>query len=113
MDWNSHAVRQIVKSALLEDRANSDITTKTLIDPRWTLEAQIRAKQSGVVAGLPLAARFFAALDPKGSFHMKVRDGAHVLYGDVLATVGGKAQAILAAERPALNALQHLSGIAT
>jgi nicotinate-nucleotide pyrophosphorylase (carboxylating) len=43
----------------------------------------------------------------------KVEDGAKVAKGTILATVSGNARSILAAERTALNILQHLSGIST
>ena len=113
MDWNTAAIRHFVIFSLREDDAASDITTRTLIRPEWKCRAEIRAKQSGVVAGLPLAALFFKALDRRSSFKSKKRDGAWVKPGDVMAEIRSSARAMLAAERPALNALQHLSGIAT
>jgi nicotinate-nucleotide pyrophosphorylase (carboxylating) len=43
----------------------------------------------------------------------RVRDGDAVPAGSVLVRITGNARAMLAAERSALNTLQHLSGIAT
>jgi len=113
MNWNAPEIRALIRSALLEDNARRDVTTQLLIDPAWRIEAIIVANQNGVVAGLPLAERFLKALDPAIRFKSNTFDGARVRPKQRLATIKGKARAILSAERPALNALQHLSGIAT
>ncbi len=113
MDWNGPAIQKLIQLALHEDSARSDITTRILIDPAWRIEAMIVAKQTGVVAGLPLAKKFLQALDSSIQFKPTVLDGAYVRSGQRLATIKGRARSILSAERPALNALQHLSGIAT
>jgi nicotinate-nucleotide pyrophosphorylase (carboxylating) len=113
VNWNTPEIQDLVRIALREDSAQSDITTKLLIDPRWRVEASIVSKGRGVVAGLPLAAKFFRALDPRTQFRPVVRDGAQVRPRQRLAVIKGRARSILSAERPALNALQHLSGIAT
>jgi nicotinate-nucleotide pyrophosphorylase (carboxylating) len=66
-----------------------------------------------VVAGLEVARRVFAQLDPQINFVARVRDGDYVEAGAVLAEVSGSARAILSGERVALNFLRHLAGIAT
>src|SRR3546814_15169845 len=66
-----------------------------------------------VVAGLPLAEAFFRALDPDVEIEALVRDGDHVKAGTDVMRLKGKAQAMLTAERSALNTVQHLTGIAT
>src|SRR5262249_136672 len=81
--------------------------------PVCRVEAVIVAHARGVAAGLPLAAEFFKAYDPRVRFRALTRDGARVHPGQKLAVIKGKARSILSAERPALNALQNLSGIAT
>jgi nicotinate-nucleotide pyrophosphorylase (carboxylating) len=111
--FNTPEIRTLIRLALKEDAAYSNLTTRLLIDPNWTIDAAIISKHAGVIAGLPLAGMFFKALDPSIQYHPIVRDGQHVLAGDHLAVLRGKARSILSAERPALNALQHLSGIAT
>jgi nicotinate-nucleotide pyrophosphorylase (carboxylating) len=55
----------------------------------------------------------FAYIDPKTGFTQLVNDGDEVEPGMHIATVTGNARAVLAAERTALNFLQHLSGVAT
>jgi len=113
MNWNAPEIRTIIRSALHEDSAHSDLTTRILIDSTWRIDAAIVAKQNGVVAGIPLAERFLKALDPAIRFRQIIADGTQVRPGMILATFRGKARSVLSAERPALNALQHLSGIAT
>jgi len=113
MDWNAPEIDAIVRSALHEDRARHDLTSRLLIEPHWRIEAAILAKQYGIVAGLPLAERFLKAFDPSIHFRHRVNDGSRVKPGEILAELSGRARSILSAERPALNALQHLSGIAT
>ncbi len=73
----------------------------------------IIARQSGVVAGLAVAAETFRQLDSRVSVELLVRDGAVVVAGDVLAHLSGPARSLLSAERVALNFLGRLSGIAT
>lgn len=103
-----------VAATLAEDLgARGDITSAACIPADQRFDASLVARTRLVVAGLPLAARFFAALDPEGAIAMPVADGARVEAGTVLARVSGRARALLAAERSALNTLQHLSGIAT
>jgi len=113
VNWDAPDIQALVRSALHEDSARGDLTTRILIDPAWRIDAAIVAKQRGIIAGLPLAERFLKALDPSIRFRQQVDDGTRVRPGVILATLSGKARSVLSAERPALNALQHLSGIAT
>jgi nicotinate-nucleotide pyrophosphorylase (carboxylating) len=66
-----------------------------------------------VPAGLGLAAAFFLQLDPEARLRPCVADGEKLAAGAVLLTLEGRARAMLAAERSALNTLQLLTGIAT
>jgi nicotinate-nucleotide pyrophosphorylase (carboxylating) len=71
------------------------------------------AREAGTIAGLPLAAAAFRALDPAVTLTAHKRDGDAVAAKTVLMTVEGNARGLLGAERTALNFLGHLSGIAT
>jgi nicotinate-nucleotide pyrophosphorylase (carboxylating) len=71
------------------------------------------SREAVVVAGLPIAAAFFRALDPATDIELLVEEGAEVLAGADLMRLSGKARELLTAERSALNVVQHLSGIAT
>lgn len=110
----SRDIRSIVRRALREDAAYSDITTQvTLGDGDYCCSATIVAKEAGTVAGIDVAATVFSTVDKSLSFNAEVQDGASVDSGTVLAQTAGPAQSMLRAERVALNLLQRMSGIAT
>jgi nicotinate-nucleotide pyrophosphorylase (carboxylating) len=70
-------------------------------------------RQDIVVAGLPVALEVFRRLDPDAVITVETNDGAKIPAATVIARVEGQAEALLAAERTALNFMQTLSGIAT
>jgi nicotinate-nucleotide pyrophosphorylase (carboxylating) len=109
----SPAIDRIIDLALEEDLGPGDVTTQVLIPPELQGEAYIRAKETLVVAGLPVAARVFRQLDTAIVFTADVADGQEVDAGTVLARLTGPVASILTGERVALNFLQHLSGIAS
>lgn len=108
-------VDEVVARALDEDLgAAGDVTTLATVDPTTLATAHLVSRQDGVVAGLPVAARVFAAVG-QGRVQVELgsSDGARVDAGEILATVRGPMRDLLTAERPALNLLGHLSGVAT
>ncbi|MGB3723109.1 MAG: carboxylating nicotinate-nucleotide diphosphorylase [Pacificimonas sp.] len=108
-DLNDFIVR-----TLAEDAGESgDVTSIAVIPADARLTAVMDSRDAVVVAGLPVAAAFFRRLDPDCRVDMLVEDGAAVDRGADLMRVSGNARALLTAERPALNTVQHLSGIAT
>ena len=110
----SFDVAEFVQRVLAEDLGNlGDVTSKATIaaDARFT--AQMNCRQAIIVAGLDLAAAFFQALDRDVHIEQLSKDGDYAEHGTTLMRLAGNAQAMLAAERPALNTLQHLSGVAT
>jgi len=103
-----------IRRVLAEDMGSGgDVTSAATIaaDARFT--AEMNCRQPIVVAGLEIAAAFFRSLDREVQVETLVSDGDAVDAGTVLMRLGGNARAMLAAERSALNTLQHLSGIAT
>jgi len=106
-------IDRLIDLALEEDIGAGDVTTQALIPADLQGEAHIRAKEKLVVAGLPVATRVFAKLDPEVQFAPQAQDGQEVEPGTVLAHITGPVAPILTGERVALNFLQHLSGIAT
>jgi nicotinate-nucleotide pyrophosphorylase (carboxylating) len=103
----------LVRSALEEDGAFNDITTIATVVSERRARGALRAKQTGVVAGVPLAVESFRLLDPKVSIRIDAEDGTHVRAGECVLFITGHARPMLAAERVALNFLQRLSGIAS
>jgi len=107
-------VDKIIKVALDEDLGEvGDITTKAVFPEPQRSKGIILCKDSGIIAGMEIAARVFTLLDNSIIFNPRVDDGEKVQPEQVLATVEGFTQSILTGERTALNFLQHLSGIAT
>jgi nicotinate-nucleotide pyrophosphorylase (carboxylating) len=90
-----------------------DVTSAATIDPGAGFIAQMSARSEMVVAGLEIAAAFFRRLDVNVRIQQLATDGECVEAGTTLMRLEGNARAMLAAERSALNTLQHLSGIAT
>jgi nicotinate-nucleotide pyrophosphorylase (carboxylating) len=106
-------IQKLVKGALREDIGSGDITTRSTVDSSAATRGIILAKEAGVIVGLPVAREVFLQVGRKIKFVPKVRDGAKVRKGKVIAVVSGPARGILTGERVALNFLQRLSGIAT
>lgn len=127
------AVGRLVRAALAEDLAGgADVTSAAIIAGGTRGRADLVARTAGVVAGLPVAEAAFQAAgqvtfqaawpaSPAGSAAAawpvttlaRAADGDRVAAGQVLLTVEGPLEAILTAERTALNLLCHLSGVAT
>ena len=103
----------IIDQALVEDHTAGDVTTRALIPEHLAGKAIIIAKGDGVLAGIEVAKAVFMHVDPTLLFEVHIVDGSRVKRGDVVATLSGEVVSILKAERPALNFLCHLSGIAT
>ena len=90
-----------------------DVTAESVIPPDTRFSGVMDSRDAIVVAGLPIAAAFFRALDPAMDVAILVHEGAEVEPGAKLMRLAGNARAMLTAERSALNVVQHLSGIAT
>ena len=90
-----------------------DVTSESVIPAEARFTGVMDSRDAIVVAGLPIAAAFFRALDPAMRIELVAEEGAHVPAGSDLMRLEGNARAMLTAERSALNTVQHLSGIAT
>jgi nicotinate-nucleotide pyrophosphorylase (carboxylating) len=103
-----------VRRALAEDGASEDVTTRLLgrLAGRRAC-ADFVAEGRFVVAGLPVVARVYEALDALARVEAGCEDGAWTEPGATLARVHATAGTLLGGERVALNFLQRLSGIAT
>lgn len=106
-------ILSLLRRSLAEDIGRGDVTSESIIPFEATLRGQIIAKQSGVVAGLDMAAETFRLVDARVSFTPLVAEGSRVENRQTLARVSGPARALLTAERTALNVLGRMSGIAT
>lgn len=103
-----------VAATLAEDLGEGgDITSAAVIPEGARFRGVMDSRDSIIVAGLPIAAAFFRALDPEARIETLAGEGQGVAAGSDLMRIEGDARAMLAAERSALNTVQHLSGIAT
>jgi len=107
-------IEPLVRNALAEDLGLAgDITSAALIPAGHRSALHMISRQAGVLAGFDLAALAFRLTDPSVSIAQIKQDGESLTPGDVIATIEGSSQALLTAERTALNFISHLSGIAT
>jgi nicotinate-nucleotide pyrophosphorylase (carboxylating) len=107
-------LNEFVTRILAEDLGKGgDVTSAATIAANARFTAAMNARQALVAAGVEIASAFFRALDPAVEIELLAKDGDRVEHGTTLMRLAGNARAMLAAERSALNTLQHLSGIAT
>lgn len=110
---------RFVRETLAEDLGEGlpgggrDVTSESVIPADARFSGVMDSRDPIVVAGLPIAAAFFRALDPDMVIELLVGEGDEVEAGTDLMRLEGNARAMLTAERSALNTVQHLSGIAT
>jgi len=90
-----------------------DLTSESVIPPDAVFTGVMDSRDAATVAGLPIAAAFFRALDPRVEIELLVEEGQAVAPGTDLMRLKGNARALLTGERSALNTVQHLTGIAT
>ena len=103
-----------VAATLAEDLGEGgDVTSAAVIPADARFNAVMTSRDAITVAGLPLAAAFFHALDSAATINTLVEDGTATRRDTELMRIEGSARALLSAERSALNTVQHLSGIAT
>jgi len=93
-----------------EDAPWGDLTSETVV-PDVVCRAVIRAKSSGVIAGLEEARALFEHFGV--TVYPHVSDGSVVTAGTALMDLEGSARAILLLERTTLNIIGRMSGIAT
>jgi nicotinate-nucleotide pyrophosphorylase (carboxylating) len=103
---------ELIDRALAEDVGDGDATALATVDPGARARATITQKAPGVISGIDVAEAVFRRLDPKVRIERTGPEGEWRAGGPVLA-IEGSAQALLTAERTALNFLGRLSGVAT
>jgi nicotinate-nucleotide pyrophosphorylase (carboxylating) len=108
------AAESLIRASFVEDLGEQgDITTDAVCNRKSKSHARIVAKSCGVVAGLDFARLAFHLTDATIKYRKKLKDAAPVTSGQVLVEIFGTSNAVLKAERTALNIIGHLSGIAS
>ncbi|HEV2428455.1 MAG TPA: carboxylating nicotinate-nucleotide diphosphorylase [Thermoplasmata archaeon] len=98
-------------TALEEDRADRDVTTRAVVPPGTQATATLLAEGDGTVSGLGMA----EALVRRSGLRLRrlARDGDRVRRGTPVLGLSGDARRILAIERSLVNLVMHLSGVAS
>jgi nicotinate-nucleotide pyrophosphorylase (carboxylating) len=104
-----------IASTLAEDLGpdGRDVTSEAVIPADAVFDGVMDSRDAVTLAGLPIAAAFFQALDPDVEIEMLAADSDRVSAGTDIMRIKGRGRAMLTAERSALNTVQHLTGIAT
>ena len=101
-----------VVSAIDEDIKNLD-KTSVLISSKFNALAEIKAKEKGVLCGIPWVEKTYKKIDPKLKFTWLVEEGGIFKKNQKICKIHGNFNSLLTGERIALNFLQTLSGTAT
>jgi nicotinate-nucleotide pyrophosphorylase (carboxylating) len=105
---------RLIDLALEEDLGSSgDVTTQSTVADTTMATAIVRAKEDLVLAGVQVFRRVFARVDPSVVIELLHQDGERLVKGTEAIRVRGRAHSLLIGERPGLNFLMRLSGIAT
>lgn len=107
----AEVIAEDVARALAEDLGSGDVTAALLPDVADI--AYLLCKEEAVVAGRPWFDACHRALDSEVAIEWRVQEGERVHAGTVLATLSGRARALVSGERASLNFMQTLSGTAT
>ncbi len=101
-----------IRDALAEDIGRCDWTAQ-LVPAGRRVAAQVRVREAAVLCGRDWFDGVFAALDPTSRIEWLVDEGALMTADSIVCRIEADGRQLLSAERPALNFLQLLSGVAT
>ena len=104
-------LQKTVKQALAEDIGVGDISSSLLGNDH--ISAEVVCRDRAIICGSEYFDLCFLSLDSDVKIEWKVEEGSEIEPGDVICSLYGKSQAIITAERTALNFLQILSATAT
>lgn len=105
------ALRTLTDELLREDTEPEDSTVEAMQINAHPCNVEIRAKETGVVAGVAEAAWIYERARQIAT--PVINDGSEVASGDVILRVTGDARSLLTLERTVVNLMQRMSGIAT
>lgn len=106
-------VARLVDLSLDEDLGRGDVTTELLVDPQRRGTFRIVARESGVLAGIPIVESIMRKRAGASRFKVLLADGSTFVRGDAVLEVEGPFRSLLPLERTILNLLGRLSGVAT
>ena len=111
--YDKKELQTFIERGFYEDVREGDHTSLACIPTDKRDKARLLVKDEGILAGVEVAVQIFKHADPTAQIEVFIQDGTFVKYGDIAFTVECNAQALLQAERLALNTMQRMSGVAT
>ena len=121
-DLDLKPIHALIDLAVAEDLQGSGLKTKpdqtgdassALLPSGQHFTATLKTRGPMTLCGARLAPEVLAAFHPQLKFEALAHDGEILAKGDSIGTLSGPARSALAAERPLLNFMQRLSGIAS
>ncbi|MFS8930055.1 carboxylating nicotinate-nucleotide diphosphorylase [Cupriavidus taiwanensis] len=106
------ALQANVQAAIAEDVGSGDLTG-LLVPADKAAHARVIVRESAVLCGQPWFDACMRAVDPALEVRWLQQEGARMAPDSVVCEIAGPARSLLTAERPSLNFLQLLSGVAT
>jgi nicotinate-nucleotide pyrophosphorylase (carboxylating) len=106
-------LQALIYTAMAEDLGDGDHSTLAVIPADAKGSAQLKIKQTGILAGVEIAEKIFHAMEPAAVFHLQKKDGELMQAGEKAFTIEASVFTILSCERLVLNCMQRMSGIAT
>ena len=101
-----------VKAAIAEDVGTGDLTG-LLVPADKPVHARVIVREAAVLCGRPWFDACMQAIDERLLVTWQKEEGARLAPDDVVCEIAGPARALLTTERPSLNFLQLLSGVAS
>ena len=102
---------KIIEYMLAEDEGFGDITSDAVVEEGKVVDAAIKSKDEGILAGIDIIRDLFEEYGVKVLFWIK--EGSKISKGDVLISLRGDARTILLLEWTALNLGMRMCGVAT
>lgn len=106
------AIALNIQQALTEDIGTGDITAQ-LIPAGQLAKATVITREPMILAGQPWVNALFAELDSSVQITWLQPEGSRLQANQAFLELSGNARSLLTGERPALNFIQTLSGVAT
>lgn len=113
MKTKDQLIDELLDLAFAEDLGDGDHTTLSTIPSDAIGKSQLIIKGDGVLAGVDIARKVLAKVDPEIKMTVSINDGEKVKKGDIAFVAEGSVRSLLIAERTMLNIMQRMSGVAT
>jgi nicotinate-nucleotide diphosphorylase (carboxylating) len=113
MKTKEELIDDLLALSFAEDLGDGDHTTLSTIPADAMGRSRLIVKEKGILAGVDVARKVLAYVDPSIRMEVMIPDGSEVNPGDVAFTAEGPVRSLLIAERTMLNIMQRMSGVAT